>query len=216
MTFVRSWTLHIDFILCYFDLLNSRPFSWLISGQVICGTKRWGHEWWCQHVRRHWTDWRLPNETRNNVWHFKARSGPKTWATWTDWANKDSVKVKNTQNFIFSCFNRALIYVDGDRKRTCYFNAGMSHSCDYKELLQSADDANHWSSEHTPGKRRKRSSRRGRAPAVRSADEQQRPAATLWKERESERDNNPTTFHLYITSQQIHRKTIHLTPHGHI
>jgi hypothetical protein len=85
-----------------------------------------------------------------------------------------------------------LIYVDGDRKRTCYFNAGMSHSCDYKELLQSADDANHWSSEHTPGKRRKRSSRRGRAPAARSADEQQRPATTLWKERESERDNNPT------------------------
>ncbi|XP_046632646.1 uncharacterized protein LOC124312182 [Daphnia pulicaria] len=65
------------------------------------------------------------------------------------------------------------------RKRTCYFNAGMSHSCDYKELLQSADDANHWSSEHTPGKRRKRSSRRGRAPAARSADEQQRPAPTL-------------------------------------
>lgn len=41
MTFVRSSALHIDFILCYFDLLNSRPFSWLISGQVICAaTKR--------------------------------------------------------------------------------------------------------------------------------------------------------------------------------
>lgn len=42
------------------------------------------------------------------------------------------------------------------RKRTCYFNAGMSHSCDYKEVLKSVDDANYWSNEYTPGRRRKR------------------------------------------------------------
>ncbi|EFX71197.1 hypothetical protein DAPPUDRAFT_111959 [Daphnia pulex] len=67
------------------------------------------------------------------------------------------------------------------RKRTCYFNAGMSHSCDYKELLQSADDANHWSSEHTPGKRRKRSSR-GRAPAAASTSVPEKAAAGVVRE----------------------------------
>ncbi|XP_057377643.1 uncharacterized protein LOC130699321 [Daphnia carinata] len=59
------------------------------------------------------------------------------------------------------------------RKRTCYFNAGMSHSCDYNEVLRTVDDVNHWSSDDTPGRRRKRqhsSTRRGRAPTTRSLD----------------------------------------------
>ncbi|KAI9555118.1 hypothetical protein GHT06_017633 [Daphnia sinensis] len=58
------------------------------------------------------------------------------------------------------------------RKRTCYFNAGMSHSCDYNEVLKTVDDVNHWSSDYTPGRRRKRqhsTTRRGRAP-TRSLD----------------------------------------------
>lgn len=53
------------------------------------------------------------------------------------------------------------------RKRTCYFNAGMSHSCDYNEVLKTVDDVNHWSSDYTPGRRRKRqpiTTHRGRAP----------------------------------------------------
>nr|CAH0099014.1 unnamed protein product [Daphnia galeata] len=66
------------------------------------------------------------------------------------------------------------------RKRTCYFNAGMSHSCDYKELLQSVEDVNHWSSEHTPGRRRKRHpSSRGRAPTQRSTNKQQQHSTTF-------------------------------------
>jgi len=48
------------------------------------------------------------------------------------------------------------------RKRTCYFNAGMSHNCDYKELVGAVDEANYWSSELTPGRRRRRSL----APAI--------------------------------------------------
>jgi len=43
------------------------------------------------------------------------------------------------------------------RKRTCYFNAGLSHNCDYKELVGAVDEANYWSSELTPGRRRRRS-----------------------------------------------------------
>lgn len=53
------------------------------------------------------------------------------------------------------------------RKRTCYFNAGMSHNCDYNEVLKTVDDVNHWSSDSTPGRRRKRQhvpTRRGRGP----------------------------------------------------
>lgn len=56
------------------------------------------------------------------------------------------------------------------RKRTCYFNAGLSHGCDYKELLRALDESTYWNSDLTPGRRRKRSlSRRhpaGMAPAL--------------------------------------------------
>ena len=58
--------------------------------------------------------------------------------------------------------------VEPPRKRTCYFNAGLSHSCDYKELVGAVDEANYWSSELTPGRRRRRS-----VPSVKSGG--QRP-----------------------------------------
>ena len=32
----------------------------------------------------------------------------------------------------------------------------MSHNCDYKELVGAVDEANYWSSELTPGRRRRR------------------------------------------------------------
>ncbi|XP_076304325.1 uncharacterized protein LOC143222153 [Tachypleus tridentatus] len=40
------------------------------------------------------------------------------------------------------------------QKRTCFLNAGMSHSCDYKDLVSAVDEQKFWSSEHSPGKRR--------------------------------------------------------------
>lgn len=49
------------------------------------------------------------------------------------------------------------LILPGAKKRTCYFNAGMSLNCDYKELVGAVDEANYWSSEQTPGRRRRRS-----------------------------------------------------------
>ena len=34
----------------------------------------------------------------------------------------------------------------------------MSHSCDYKELMGAVDEANYWSSDQTPGRRKRRAS----------------------------------------------------------
>lgn len=41
------------------------------------------------------------------------------------------------------------------RKRTCYVNAGMSDSCDYKTLVKDLNNELTWSAGETPGKRKR-------------------------------------------------------------
>ena len=41
------------------------------------------------------------------------------------------------------------------RKRTCYINAGMTHNCDFKELLSAVNARKFWESSHSPGRRKR-------------------------------------------------------------
>ncbi|XP_022240750.1 uncharacterized protein LOC111085612 [Limulus polyphemus] len=41
------------------------------------------------------------------------------------------------------------------QKRTCFLNAGMSHSCDYRDLVSAVDEQKFWASENSPGRRRR-------------------------------------------------------------
>ncbi|XP_055953018.1 uncharacterized protein LOC129988774 isoform X2 [Argiope bruennichi] len=41
------------------------------------------------------------------------------------------------------------------QKRTCYVNAGMSDSCDYKTLVKDLNNELTWSAGETPGKRKR-------------------------------------------------------------
>ncbi|KAK8721787.1 hypothetical protein OTU49_012572 [Cherax quadricarinatus] len=43
------------------------------------------------------------------------------------------------------------------KKRTCYINAGLSHGCDYKDLVGAMAEKNYWDSLNSPGRRRRRS-----------------------------------------------------------
>lgn len=43
----------------------------------------------------------------------------------------------------------------GIRKRTCYINAGLSHGCDYKDLVGAMAEKNYWDSLNSPGRRRR-------------------------------------------------------------
>ncbi|XP_037070926.1 uncharacterized protein LOC119092068 [Pollicipes pollicipes] len=43
------------------------------------------------------------------------------------------------------------------QKRTCLFNGGMSHSCDYKDAVGAMDEDMFYNSLSSPGKRRRRS-----------------------------------------------------------
>lgn len=44
-----------------------------------------------------------------------------------------------------------------NRKRTCYINAGMTHNCDFKDLVSAMNARKFWESSSSPGKRRRRS-----------------------------------------------------------
>ncbi|GIY33583.1 RNase H domain-containing protein [Caerostris extrusa] len=46
-------------------------------------------------------------------------------------------------------------HVNCSRKRTCYVNAGMSDSCDYKALVKDLNNEMTWSAGETPGKRKR-------------------------------------------------------------
>lgn len=39
------------------------------------------------------------------------------------------------------------------KKRTCLINAGLSHSCDYKNALAAIDEGHFFNSDQTPGKK---------------------------------------------------------------
>lgn len=41
------------------------------------------------------------------------------------------------------------------RKRTCYINAGLSHGCDYKDLVGAMAEKSYWDSLSSPGRRRR-------------------------------------------------------------
>jgi hypothetical protein len=40
-------------------------------------------------------------------------------------------------------------------KRTCLFNGGMSHSCDYKDVLGAMKEASYWNSDMSPGRKKR-------------------------------------------------------------
>ncbi|KAL7644050.1 UNVERIFIED_CONTAM: hypothetical protein RMT77_004862 [Armadillidium vulgare] len=41
------------------------------------------------------------------------------------------------------------------RKRNCYINAGLSHGCDYKDLIGAQTEKAYWDSTNSPGRRRR-------------------------------------------------------------
>lgn len=41
------------------------------------------------------------------------------------------------------------------RKRTCYINAGMTHNCDFKDLLSAMNARRFWESQHSPGRKKR-------------------------------------------------------------
>ena len=41
------------------------------------------------------------------------------------------------------------------RKRTCLINGGLSHGCDYKDLMGAMEESNYWNSALSPGRRRR-------------------------------------------------------------
>nr|QBX89032.1 diuretic hormone 31 [Nephrops norvegicus] len=41
------------------------------------------------------------------------------------------------------------------RKRTCYLNAGLSHGCDYKDLVGATAEKNYWDSLSSPGRKKR-------------------------------------------------------------
>jgi len=51
--------------------------------------------------------------------------------------------------FIFPLFYFAL----SRAKRTCFVNAGLSHSCDYKNALAAVDEGRFFTSDQSPGKK---------------------------------------------------------------
>jgi len=48
------------------------------------------------------------------------------------------------------------------KKRMCLINAGMSHGCDYKDLMGAMRESNFWNSASSPGKRKRTQSKKTR------------------------------------------------------
>ncbi|CAG0914844.1 unnamed protein product [Notodromas monacha] len=44
---------------------------------------------------------------------------------------------------------------DARPKRTCLFNGGMSHSCDYKDVVGAVKEASYWNSDMSPGRKKR-------------------------------------------------------------
>jgi len=42
------------------------------------------------------------------------------------------------------------------RRGTCMFHAGLGQNCDYRDMVGAVDEVNHWGSDLTPGKKRRR------------------------------------------------------------
>ncbi|CAG0886134.1 unnamed protein product [Cyprideis torosa] len=42
-----------------------------------------------------------------------------------------------------------------NRKRTCLFNGGMSHSCDYKDAINANQQSKYWNSMGSPGRKKR-------------------------------------------------------------
>nr|UES72866.1 calcitonin A [Carausius morosus] len=65
------------------------------------------------------------------------------------------------------------------QKRTCYVNAGLSHGCDYKDVIRAIDEEKYWRSVNSPGRRRRRAAEvnQARTSKGRSAHKSQQIAA---------------------------------------
>ncbi|XP_076373148.1 uncharacterized protein LOC143257990 [Tachypleus tridentatus] len=59
--------------------------------------------------------------------------------------------LSNIKNMIHDMESR----LNNLQKRTCFLNAGMSLSCDYKDLVSALDEQKFWASEYSPGRRRR-------------------------------------------------------------
>ncbi len=70
---------------------------------------------------------------------------------------------KSNKILIYNCFLMRMrfllcfcvFYWSFYRKRTCYINAGMTHNCDFKDLISAMNARRFWESTHSPGRRKR-------------------------------------------------------------
>ncbi|KAG8228256.1 hypothetical protein J437_LFUL015045 [Ladona fulva] len=71
-------------------------------------------------------------------------------------------------------------------KRGCYFNAGLSHSCDNEDVLSALAEARHLGSFNSPGRRR----RRKRQPTMESSNDEDKDTTSTEQYATRKRKNN--------------------------